>query len=70
MLGRNSFGHRGQVRRNSRSRSSVHTAASLALCESLETRRLRTQFTFNVPQNDGYTAVYLQAGTQQGFRRG
>jgi hypothetical protein len=66
MLGRRLFGHRSPIRRSSRSQVSVHVAAR-AVCETLERRQPLTQFTFYVPQNDGYTAVYLLAGQNDGW---
>ena len=67
MLGRKLLAHRGHGDRSSRSRPSVRTAARLAVCESLEVRQLLSQFTFDVPDNEGYTAVYLRPGLEQGW---
>jgi hypothetical protein len=50
-----------------RTRANLPGRTRLALCETLEARRLLTQFTWNVPQNDGYTAVYLQEGARVGW---
>ena len=44
-------------------------AARRAACETLEARQLLTQFTFNIPQNEGFTSVYLQPGQNDGWVR-
>jgi hypothetical protein len=62
MLGRKLFNWR-------HSRASVRTAACLAACETLEARQLLTQFPFNIPQNEGFTSVYLRPGQNDGWVR-
>src|SRR5262245_44388129 len=65
MLGRNILSSRGQVHRRFQER--VHRATRLVVCETLEARQLLTQFPFEVPQNEGFTSVYLREGDEQGW---
>jgi hypothetical protein len=67
MLGRKRLQHLGHFHQYRHHRTSVYTAARHVACEALEARQLLTQFPFNVPQNEGYTAVYLRAGQKQGW---
>jgi hypothetical protein len=67
MLGRKRLQHLGHFHQYRHHRTSVYTAARHVACEALEARQLLTQFPFNVPQNEGYTAVYLRAGQEQGW---
>jgi hypothetical protein len=68
MLRRKQFDHREHFRPAIGAQAMLRNAAG-AVCEALESRQLLTAFTFNVPQNDGYEAVYLRPGQEQGWVR-